>query len=252
MKMASLPLPRPELPAVRPLLVTGAVCLVAAGAHIFGGGTLPSGEASMALAALVMAAATLVPGRRLSLGTITALLGIGQVLLHEALSLHTRGAACGNVLPSGQHHGPQAATCLTPGEGLFLHADPALAMVLAHLLGAAVTAVLLGRAEAVLWRLASWFQPLAQALQPIDIGRVGMPLVGAASWSIPSPWRHRGDGNRGPPGQSRSLGQAGLKCTGLEGTLPPPFPIFPWPLRFRSWGGTQQRTSHENHNSVFP
>jgi hypothetical protein len=241
MKMASLPLPRPELPAVRPLLVTGAVCLVAAGAHILGGGTLPSGEASMALAALVMAAVTLVPGRRFSLGTITALLGIGQVLLHEALSLHTRGAACGNVLTSGKHHPPQAATCLTPGEGLFLHSDPALAMVLAHLLGAAVTAVLLGRAEAVLWQLAAWFQPLAQALQPVDIGRAGMPLVGAGSCSIPSPWRHRGNDNRGPPAHRVPLAMPSLNAPAAEGTLPAIPHISPAPS-LSVVGGTKQRT----------
>ena len=90
--------PEPEMTArvlrhVRPLLVTGAVWELPAGAHVLGGGRLPEAEISVALMALVLSAVTLVLGRRLCLGRVVGVLGIGQVLLHEAFSPFSREAA---------------------------------------------------------------------------------------------------------------------------------------------------------------
>lgn len=187
---------------LRPLLVTAAVWLLAAGSHVLGGGTLPAAETSTALIALVLLAVLLGLGRRLSMARIAGVVGIGQVLLHQALSLLAQGTACVNA-PHGWHHGAPAGACLTGTPEVLLPAAPGLAMSLAHILGAAVTAALLGRAEAALWRLVAWFRPLTQALQPVTILWSGPSCGECGPEPIPTPWRnHRADGIRGPPVQS--------------------------------------------------
>lgn len=191
---------------VRPLLVTGTVWMLAAGAHVLGGGTLPAAEISTALIALVLMVVMFVLGRRLSMGRIAAVLGIGQVLLHQALSLLSAETACGTSLPGSHHHAVQAGACLTQVPEPLPQADAGLAMSLAHLLAAAVTAALLSRAEAALWRLVAWFRPLTQALKPVTIFWGGLPRVGPGSRPVPSPWRnHRANGIRGPPAHSVPL-----------------------------------------------
>ncbi|WP_104044848.1 hypothetical protein [Arthrobacter sp. ZGTC412] len=185
---------------VRPLLVTGTVWLLAAGAHVVGGGTLPAMETSTALIALVFLAVMLVLGRRLSMGRIAAVVGIGQVLLHQALSLLSHEAPCVSSPHGGLHQAAPAGGCLTGAPEPLMHADPGLAMPLAHILATAATAALLNRAEAALWRVVAWFRPLTQALQPITIFWYGQPRVGCGSSPVPTPWRnHRAAGIRGPP-----------------------------------------------------
>lgn len=190
----------PVLRLLRPLLVTGAVWLLAAGPHVLGGGKLPAAETSTALIALVLLAVLLVLGRRLSMGRIAAVVGIGQVLLHQALSLLARETRCVTSPQHGWHHAAPSGACLTEAPGVLLPPDPGLAMSLAHVLGAAVTAALLARAEAGLWRLVAWFRPLTQALQPVTIFWSGPSCGECGSGPVPTPWRnHRADGIRGPP-----------------------------------------------------
>lgn len=111
---------------VRPLVVTGAVWVLPAGAHVLGGGRLPAAEISVALMALVWSAVTLVLGRRLFLGRVVGVPGIGQVLLHEAFSPFSREAAGGTSLHGSGHHAEQAGACRTQGpeplaRGLRIH-----------------------------------------------------------------------------------------------------------------------------------
>lgn len=151
-------------------------------------------------------ASELTASRRLSIGRIAAVLGIGQVLLHQALSLLSVETACGTSLRRSHHHAVQPAACLTQVPEPLLHADAGLAMSLAHLLAAAVTAALLSRAQAALWRLVAWFRPLMHALKPVTIFWGGPPRVGPGSRPILSPWQnHCANGIRVPPPHSVPL-----------------------------------------------
>ena len=190
------------LPLVRPVLVTGAVWLFAASAHVLGGGTLPATDTSTALIALVLLAAVMVRGRQWSLGGIAAVVGIGQVLLHQAFSLLSHETSCMTSPQGYRHHAVPAGICLTGTPESLMHADPGPAMSLVHVLAAAVTAALLSRAEAALWRLASWFHRLTQTLQPAMLFWWGPLAVACGLGPVPTPWRnHRADGIRGPPVQ---------------------------------------------------
>ncbi|MFF1253021.1 hypothetical protein ACFVYC_11080 [Pseudarthrobacter sp. NPDC058329] len=183
---------------VRPLVVTGTLWFLGAGAHVLGGGALPAAETSAALIALVLMTVMLVLGRRLSMGRIAAVVGIGQGLLHQALSLLSHKTAC---MPS--HGGPQHTApgpCLTEASEPLMHADLGPAMLLAHVLAAAATAAFLSRAEAALWRFVAWFHSLAQAIQPVTILWYGPPRLVRGSGPVATPWRnHRTDDIRGPP-----------------------------------------------------
>lgn len=191
---------------VRPLLVTGTVWLLAAGAHVLGGGVLPAAETSTALIALVLVAVMVVLGRRLSMGRIAATVGIGQVLLHQALSLLSHEAPCVTSQHGSLHQAAPAGACLTGATEPLMNADPGLAMPVAHILATAITAALLHRAEAALWQLFAWFRSLAQTLQPVIIFWHGPPKVERASDVVPTPWRdQRADGIRGPPAHRVSL-----------------------------------------------
>jgi hypothetical protein len=190
---------------VRPLLVTGTVWLLAAGAHVLGGGTLPPAETSMALIALVLVAVMLVLGRQLGMGRIAAVVSIGQLLLHQALSLLSH-APCVTSPHGGLHQAATAGPCLAGAPEPLMHTDQGLAMPVAHILATAITAALLNRAEAALWRLVAWFRTLTQALRPVSISWYGQPRVDCGSGPVPTPWRnHRADGIRGPPAHSVSL-----------------------------------------------
>ncbi|ADX75161.1 hypothetical protein Asphe3_40950 (plasmid) [Pseudarthrobacter phenanthrenivorans Sphe3] len=186
---------------VRPLLVAGTVWLFAAGAHVLGGGTLPAAEISVALFALVLAAVTLVLGRQWSLGRIAGVVGVGQVLLHEAFSFLSRQTSCGTSPHGGGHHAVQAGACLAQAPEPLLHADTGLSMSLAHLLAAAATAIMLSRAEAALWRVAAWLlHPLTRTLQPVTVLLTEAPCAGSGTRPVPTSWRNlRVDGIRGPP-----------------------------------------------------
>lgn len=196
----------PGLRLVRPLVVTGAVWLLAAGAHVLGGGFLPEVGISTALIALVMAVVMLVLGRGFSMGRIAAVIGIGQVLLHEALSLLTHGTPCDAASHGSGHHVLQASACLTQAPEPLTHTDAGAGMVLAHLVAAAVTAATVSRVETALRRVVAWFSPLTRILRPVTVLRAGPRLAESGPGPVPTPWRnHRADGIRGPPGHGVSL-----------------------------------------------
>lgn len=187
---------------VRPLLVAGTMWVFAAGAHVLGGGTLPAAETSAALIALVLAAVRLILGRGWSMGRIAGVLGIGQVLLHEAFSLLSRQAPCGPSPHGGGHHALQPAVCLaTQVPEPLPHAHAGFIMSMAHLLAAAATVVMLSKAEAALWRVAAWLlRPLTHILQPGAVLGSEPPCAGPGTGPVSTPWRNlHSYGIRGPP-----------------------------------------------------
>lgn len=187
---------------MRPLLVTGVIWLLAAGAHVLGGGTLPAAETSTALIALVLLAVVVILGHRISMAGMAAVVGIGQVLLHQALGLLSQETPCAASAHGTRQHAGPAVACPVDAHEALMHADPGTAMPAAHVLAAAVTAALLSRAEAALCRLLDWFRPLTQALHPVTISLPGPPRRACGSGPVATPWRnHRAGGIRGPPVQ---------------------------------------------------
>ncbi|WFR84552.1 hypothetical protein [Arthrobacter sp. Y-9] len=190
------------------LLSTGILTL-AAGAHTLAGSALPAPPILAALLALTLLASVLATKIRLGLPAMTAVLGAGQVLLHEAFTGLAGSGVPPIALPTAHQHDDGAALAgalqhLTPSlghsaaHGPLAH-DPG--MLFAHVVATLLTALLLARGEAALWALAAWLRPLFRiAKTPV------LPVAGRALRApfVPEPprlpWRTlRRDRLRGPP-----------------------------------------------------
>ncbi len=191
---------------------------LAAGAHVLGGGALPAPEIVLALTGLVLVSVIQVTARDLSLGRIAAVLGGGQVSLHEAFNVLSTGAACHSPISPAAHEGDHGgALCLSPALAesahTIWHGNAGFAMTMAHLLAVAVTAVLISRAEAALWQVVAWLRPLTRNPSPSAVGRREAP--GARPGAGPVERRHGGISRLwgcgahrwGPPGPCVPVGR---------------------------------------------
>ncbi|WP_166974798.1 hypothetical protein [Brevibacterium atlanticum] len=166
---------------------------------------------------LVLWAAMILAGRRLGYPALTALLGLGQVLMHVTMGwsagghggAHTGGHA---AMTGGAHTGGQAASAgigtgahaghIVPASGsLDLssaaaalghagHGDTSTGMLLAHIVAVAITAVILKRGEDIVLSI------LQLALGPV-IGAL-QALAEAAGIFAEHPSRSLGDRFRLP------------------------------------------------------
>lgn len=190
------------------LLSTGILTL-AAGAHTLAGGALPAPAILAALLALTLLASVLATKIRLGLPAMTAVLGAGQVLLHEAFTALADTGTPQTALPAVHQHDDGAALAgalqhLSPalghsaGHGSLTH-DPG--MLLAHVVATLLTALLLARGEAALWALAAWLRPLFRATKTPALPVAGRALRAPFAPEPPRlPWRTlRRDRLRGPP-----------------------------------------------------
>ncbi|GAA1891390.1 hypothetical protein GCM10009814_21110 [Lapillicoccus jejuensis] len=155
------------------------------GAHVAAGGGAPT-PVGLGLLSLPVLAVTLVAtGRRLSGPALAALLGLGQVGLHVGLTALTAEPALvatdgSGPAPTGGHHLLHLAlgSPLTAGTAGTVGAagGPAL-MTLAHLVAAALVALLLTRGEHALWALLAWLLPrLPGAAHPREaVGGASVP-----------------------------------------------------------------------------
>lgn len=195
--------PRAPFHALRSGAISLVIVLLAAGAHVIGGGELPTTVVLLALVALTGLAATLATRFKLNLTAMTALLGTSQLVLHEAFTALSPVAATAQV---NAHHA--AAEPLTP---LLYTATPHVhelgttagtVMLIGHILATIGSAVILAKGEDALWQLGAWLRPLV-ALPTLlfrpDAG--ASPIaVGAPDVFLPRPWRNlRQDSRRGPP-----------------------------------------------------
>jgi hypothetical protein len=140
--------------AVRVGVLGGASMLLATGAHLVGGGALPSPGLVVVSALLLGLVAVPLTMRRCRLPLVVGVLGVEQLALHAVLSAATTDPL--GCLPAVAHHattGGCPPVAGTAGHGFV--ADPAAAwpMTSAHVAAVLVTAWLLVRGEAVLWRL---------------------------------------------------------------------------------------------------
>jgi hypothetical protein len=160
--------------------------------------------AVLALTALVSTAAARL---RLAFPAMAALLGAGQVALHELFTMlgpPVLTAAPGLSHADHQHGGGMTVSAeLAALAGHLNPADPGSAplMLAAHAMATLGCALLLAKGEAALWALAAWLRPLAalpRAVTPGGVAPVTAAFPPAAVHR--SPWRNlRQDSRRGPP-----------------------------------------------------
>ena len=189
--------------ALRSGAVSLVVVLLAAGAHIVGGGTLPTAPVLLALVVLTALVATLATRFKLNLVSMAGLLGAGQLVLHEAFTALGPITATG---PAANHH--LGGESLDPGMDIAATHTHELGtafgalMLVGHILATLASAVVLAKGEDAMWQLAAWLRPLLTlptlVFRP-DAGASPV-AVGAPDVFIPRPWRNlRQDSRRGPP-----------------------------------------------------
>lgn len=183
------------------MFATAAVAL-AAWAHVLSGGQLPGAGILTAVVALTGLACTAATRLHLKFPAASALLGAGQVALHEAFTVF--GGTVPGVPAAGSHH--HGAAVFPAGTPMQLHpheVDSTLGqlMLAGHALATLACALLLARGEDALWSLAAWLRPLTELPSPVLPDAVAAPA--AVYWpadSAPRPWRNlRPDSRRGPP-----------------------------------------------------
>lgn len=188
-------------------MVAAMIVTLGAAAHVVGGGELPVPGIMLAVLALTGMAATAATRLRLNFPAMTALLGAGQLVLHEAFSAFSSPA--GPIRADAPGHHPATSSLagfpLDAAGAAHLHQvdSPwaASLMLGGHALATLACALLLAKGEAALWSLAAWLRPLVQLPEAAMPDVVAAPA--AAGWpadSAPLPWRNlRPDCRRGPP-----------------------------------------------------
>jgi hypothetical protein len=186
---------------LRSVALALAVISLAGGAHVIAGGSLPAAPIMLALLALTGLATTLATRFKLGFPAAAALLGGGQVLLHEAFTALGPVSASANAQHT--HHAEQIPVLGDASEHLHaLDASLGWAMLAGHVLASAASALLFAKGEHALWQLAAWLRPLWRALAPLFRPDAGTrpALTSAPSAFLPRPWRNlRQDSRRGPP-----------------------------------------------------
>lgn len=182
------------------------ILTLSAGAHTAGGGQLPAPGILLAVLALTALVTTAMTRLRLNLPAIGALLGTGQLALHEFFTVFSTPA-----LPVGpvaaqfghQHHGTVSALPELVAVHGHMPADAGSAplMLAAHALATLGCALLLAKGEAALWALAAWLRPLAGLPRAITPDAVPPAYASFPPPAVPRrPWRNlRQDSRRGPP-----------------------------------------------------
>ncbi|WP_426302130.1 hypothetical protein [Arthrobacter sp. R-11] len=197
--------------ALRSAALALAILSLATGAHVIAGGTLPALPLVLALLALTGLATTAATRFKLGLPAVAALLGGGQVLLHEAFTA-LGPVTAGPVSAGPVAEAPHVHHALLPAVGDVVadglqHLDAADSpfgwfMLAGHVLASAASALLFAKGEQALWQLASWLRPLWRVLAPLFTPDAGTrpAAAGAPSAFIPRPWRNLRQGSRrGPP-----------------------------------------------------
>lgn len=147
---------------LRVAVLGSAGMLLATGAHLMGGGRLPSAGLLLVTTFLVGLVAVTATARRLQLRLLLPLLAAEQTALHLLFAAADSGAACHPAAAHGAHLAGTALGC-APVHPMTM-AAPGGAMWLSHLVAAALTAWVLTRAEAALWELADRMVEVATAV----------------------------------------------------------------------------------------
>jgi hypothetical protein len=152
---------------VRAGLLAALVLSLAAGAHVLAGDALPAPALLVALAAVTLAATTVVGRSRLRRRTLVPALVAGQWALHHAFALLAVPLPGADAVPTAAvHAGHVHGAALLPavGEAGPDLVAPSAAMTLAHALAAAVTALVAVSADRAWAAAVTWVGRLVPAL----------------------------------------------------------------------------------------
>ncbi|UKA63296.1 hypothetical protein [Arthrobacter sp. FW306-04-A] len=190
--------------AMRSGALAVAIVALAAGAHVLSGGALPVAPVLLAVLALTGLVTTLATRFKLGFPVIAALLGAGQLVLHEAFTAFGPLAVAAPGSPAHHMGVEHLAPALGTGTMHLHELDTPLSwlMLTGHAIATAASAFLLARGEQALWQLAAWLRPLLQLLRLVFRPDAGSSAVAfsAPAVFIPRPWRNlRQDSRRGPP-----------------------------------------------------
>lgn len=157
---------------VRAAAISAAATLISAVSHTLGGGAAPHPLLILAVATLLIPLTAALIGARNSTPRVVTAVLLAQGVFH--LLFQSLGAPTGglDVAASGHAH----HVFLPPLDSFTPGTSPDAPMLLAHLIAAAFTAVLVVRGEAILSRIAAWFQALLRRAvdsAPADHGRPG-------------------------------------------------------------------------------
>ena len=201
-----MPAHRPRTPfhLLRATAVATVILTLAAGAHLAAGGALPAPAIMLAALSLTALGSTAATRLRLGFPALAALLGGGQLALHEVFSAFSSpgtNPGSGTATPHESHLA--GAGILAPAvdhlAGAAATAGPL--MLSAHILATLASALLLAKGEAALWALAAWLRPLVALPQPVACDDGTPPVAAFPPAAVPlRPWRNlRQDSRRGPP-----------------------------------------------------
>jgi hypothetical protein len=197
--------PRPRVPFhfVRTSAVATVILALASGAHLAGGGELPAPAILLAVLALTALGSTTATRLRLRFPAMAALLGGGQLALHEVFTAFGAPGAEAAGAPT-LHAGHLAGADVLPAALGHAHAAEAASgplMLAGHALATLVCALLLAKGEEALWALAAWLRPLAALPRAVAPDAVPSVFVSFPTVAAPRPpWRNlRQDSRRGPP-----------------------------------------------------
>lgn len=183
--------------------MAAATLTLATGAHLAGGGVLPAPAVMLAVLALTALGSATATRLRLGYPAVMALLGAGQLALHEAFAAFSIPAAgsSGATALHGSHLAGAAALPPALDHIYGAEATSAPLMLAAHALATLGCALLLAKGEDALWALAAWLRPLMALPRPAACDHGAAPLVSSAPFAVPlCPWRNlRQDSRRGPP-----------------------------------------------------
>lgn len=178
--------------------------LLATAAHLLGGGRLPSAGVLTVVGVLLALAAVTVTARRCRTGLLLALLAVQQVALHLVFDASAAlGPHC--ALPeTAMHHGAAVGHALAGCPAPPVMAGPAMhgpgwAMWAAHLGATVLTALLLARCEAWLWRVADRIVTFATAAPVRRRVRGSRGAAGSAPPSVARSRTFAPAAPRGPP-----------------------------------------------------
>ncbi|GAB3555719.1 hypothetical protein [Spelaeicoccus albus] len=151
-----------QLRYLRAAVFAAVIILVGTTAHVAGGGRLPSFVHGSIIFVLVLWACVVLTRWRLPLPAVLAMLGFGELALHEALMISPgtmagpMGAgAMGTGAMAGMHGADLPATAMQAASMNAGLSHP-LSMIVFHVIATAVTALALSHGEDAVWRLWAW------------------------------------------------------------------------------------------------
>lgn len=195
---------RAPLRFLRACLISTATLGLAAAAHTAAGGHLPGAPVLLLLAVLSLAPVMFLSRYRLGPAAMAGILTASQTALHQAFTTlaepsgHCTGPGIG---AHGHHQAFAIPHCATAGDvaGHDMAGWPGAAMLAAHIIATAATALLLARGEAALWQLAAWLKPLTTILRPATLpARARLHALRGVTVLVPHPGL-RIPTLRGPP-----------------------------------------------------